>query len=140
MRGGSILLIDDSPARSRFIADALRDQGLSVIAAPTPARGVAMAGRADLDLVVLGVLTPFATGAASVQAVRHALPDHALLVVSGRSDADAKVRCQELGASDVIGWPFAIAEFLARVRIQLRRRAASGDAAPDGPAPAPTGA
>ena len=50
-----------------------------------------------------------------------ALPRQPLLIVSDRSDADAKVRCLELGASDFLARPFAAAELVARVRIQLHR-------------------
>lgn len=80
--------------------------------------------------MILALPTPFATGAAIVEAVRRALPHQPLLIVCERSDADAKVRSLELGASDFLVRPFAAAELVARVRIQLHRHA---EAAGDGP-------
>ena len=96
--------------------------------ASTLARGLELAEGTELGLVILALRTPFATGAAIVEAVRRALPRQPLLIVCERSDADAKVRCLELGASDFLARPFAAAELVARVRIQLHRHAeAAGD-------------
>ena len=44
-----------------------------------------------------------------------------MLVLSGRAELDVKLRGFELGATDYVTKPFSLDEFMARVRVQLRR-------------------
>jgi DNA-binding response OmpR family regulator len=48
-------------------------------------------------------------------------PQQRVLVLSALSDVKEKVRCFELGASDYLSKPFALAELVARVRARLRQ-------------------
>jgi DNA-binding response OmpR family regulator len=52
-------------------------------------------------------------------------PQQRVLVLSALGDVEDKVRCLDLGASDYLAKPFALAELVARVRARLRQ-AASG--------------
>jgi DNA-binding response OmpR family regulator len=53
-----------------------------------------------------------------------AIPGQRVLVLSALSDVESKVRSLELGASDYMTKPFALAELIARVRARLRESAA----------------
>jgi DNA-binding response OmpR family regulator len=48
--------------------------------------------------------------------------DAALLVLTGRDDLHARVRCLDLGADDCLLKPFSFLELMARCRALLRRR------------------
>ena len=58
------------------------------------------------------------------RALIEARPEQRVLVLSALADVDSKVRCLELGASDYVAKPFALAELVARVRARLRQPAA----------------
>jgi DNA-binding response OmpR family regulator len=129
---GSVLVIDDKPHAAGFAA-MLGAQGIAVETAPSASRGLERAKRGGVDLVILDLL---AGGAAALAAIRRTLPDQPVLVLSPRSDVDSRARFLESGASDYLARPFAPAELLARVRIQLRRPRAArrrDDAVADAP-------
>jgi DNA-binding response OmpR family regulator len=56
-----------------------------------------------------------------LERLRGARPGLPVLVLSARAELDVKLRGFELGATDYVTKPFSLDEFLARVRVQLRR-------------------
>jgi DNA-binding response OmpR family regulator len=118
MLAGSVLVIDDKPQVAGFVARILRDHGMVVETAQSAAGGLERAQRGGFDVVIFDLLTG---GNAALAAMRRALPEQPVLVLSPRSDIHSRSLCLEVGASDYLARPFAPAELLARVRIQLRR-------------------
>ena len=111
--------------------DALTAHGLDTDA--ERARELAVDG--DHDLVVLDLLMPGVSGLGVLRASMRAHPDRPVMILSATADVDAKVRCLELGATDYMTKPFAVAELVARVWAHLRSaRAPATTAAATGPA------
>jgi DNA-binding response OmpR family regulator len=75
-----------------------------------------------LDLVILDVMLPGISGFQVLRALR-AETDVPILMLSARGEEQDRVDGLELGADDYVVKPFALREFLARVRSGLRRRA-----------------
>lgn len=78
----------------------------------------------DIDLVVLDLMLPGMDGLAVLRQVR-VRSDVPVLIVSARGEEQDKVDGLEMGADDYIVKPFALREFVARVRATIRRRSIS---------------
>ena len=78
-------------------------------------------GPGRYELVVLDLLLPGLDGVTVLRRLIDERPQQRVLVLSALSDVKEKVRCLELGASDYLSKPFALAELVARVRARLRQ-------------------
>ncbi len=118
-----VLLVDDEPRIVSFVSRALSAEGFHVDSAPDGVRGLELAGSGRYELVVLDLLLPGRDGVSVLEALMQSRPEQRVLVLSALSDVESKVRCLELGTSDYLAKPFALAELLARVRARLRQPA-----------------
>ncbi|HEV8420518.1 MAG TPA: response regulator transcription factor [Actinomycetota bacterium] len=116
-----VLLVDDEPRIVSFISRALSAEGLGVDSAHDGFRALELARSHRYELVVLDLLLPGLDGISVLQGILDSRPEQRVLILSALSDVDSKVRCLELGASDYLPKPFALAELLARVRARLRQ-------------------
>lgn len=116
-----ILLIDDEAPIRRFLRVALEAEGHAVVEAGTAREGIAAAARENPVLVILDLGLPDADGLTVLKAIRDwsRMP---VLVLSVRADEAGKVQALDEGAQDYVVKPFAMKEFLARVRGLLRDR------------------
>jgi two-component system, OmpR family, response regulator len=122
-----ILVIDDEPRITSFVSRALSADGFDVETAFDGARGYALAATGRYELVILDLLLPGVDGVAVLEDLIQKRPNQRVLVLSALSDVEDKVRCLELGASDYLPKPFAVAELIARVRARLREPAPGPD-------------
>ena len=118
-----MLLIDDEPRIVSFVSGALSAAGYGVDTALDGELGLQLARNHPYALVVLDLLLPGLDGVSVLRSILEARPAQPVLVLSALSDVDSKVRCLELGATDYLCKPFALSEFLARVRARLRQYA-----------------
>jgi DNA-binding response OmpR family regulator len=116
-----VLVVDDEPRIVSFVSRALAGEGLGVDSAANGPRALEMARARQYDLVVLDLLLPGIDGVSVLRGILDHRPDQRVLVLSALSDVESKVHCLELGASDYLPKPFALAELLARVRARLRQ-------------------
>lgn len=120
-----ILLLEDEPHLGRALERALAAQGWSVVWA----QGLEAAREAFLeaepDLMVLDVRLPGDEdgGFRFAEEVRRAGYKGAILFLTARDTLADRVYGLDLGGDDYLVKPFALEEFLARVRALLRRRA-----------------
>ncbi len=121
-----ILVIDDEPCVSGFLARTLERAGYQADVAASAADGIQRARAADgtgYDLVILDLIMPDLDGRAVLTSILELRPDQAVLVLSCNSDVRTKVECLDLGARDYLTKPFSLAELIARVRAGLRETA-----------------
>ena len=123
-----ILVVEDEARILSFLARGLEAEGYTVERASDGATALRRAADGSFDLVVLDLLLPGIDGLTVLRELAQASPELPVLILSARSDLRTKLRGFELGASDYVAKPFALDELLARVRVQLRRRA--GEAPP----------
>lgn len=119
-----VLVVDDEPRIVSFVSRALSGEGFQVDGALDGTRGLELARTGSYELIVLDLLLPGRDGVSVLQDLMEARPGQRVLVLSALSDVETKVRCLELGASDYLSKPFALAELIARVRARLRQPAA----------------
>jgi DNA-binding response OmpR family regulator len=115
-----VLLVDDEQAIRTALSRALVDEGLVIDLADSGSEGLRRALTEAYDLVILDLLMPGMDGRALLGQLLRDRPWQPVMVLSCLSDVRSKVDCFELGARDYLTKPFSLAEFLARVRNQLR--------------------
>ena len=115
-----ILLIDHESRIRSFISRALEEAGYATFCASSGEEAVRLASTGEFGLVILDLVMPETDGRAVLAALRHIRPEQPVLVLSCVGDVATKVDCLDLGATDYLTKPFALAELLARVRVQLR--------------------
>jgi two-component system, OmpR family, response regulator len=119
--GGRVLVVDDEPSVASFVARALSARGFEVDVALGGERGLEAALDGDYALIVLDLRMRDVNGLVILRQVLRRRPSQRVLVLSAAADVDVKVRCLELGATDFVAKPFALAELVARVAGHVRR-------------------
>lgn len=119
----SILLVEDDPTLRTTTTYNLIREGYRVTSAADgeAAMRIVRDQLDELDLVVLDLMLPRMSGMAVLRQIRKR-SDVPVLIVSARSDEQDKIDGLEMGADDYIVKPFALREFVARVRSTMRRR------------------
>lgn len=124
--GPDLLVVEDDGAVRRSLERALSLHGFVVRAVPDGLEALREIERAEPDVIVLDVGLPGPDGLRLAERLRadgRAMP---ILMLTARSDIDARVAGLGSGADDYLTKPFALEELVARLRALLRR---SGDAA-----------
>ena len=121
-----ILVVDDDPAMVGAITALVGTEGHEVITAYDGLTAVKRFREDRPDLVLLDLAMPGPDGFTVTGRMR-AIADTPILVVSGESAEEAKVRALGIGADDYLVKPFGRAELLARIAAVMRR---AGRAAP----------
>jgi two-component system, OmpR family, KDP operon response regulator KdpE len=121
-----VLIVEDDPQIRRFLRLALESEGCTVQEAGRLDVGLA-ASRLGPDLVLLDLGLPDGDGLDFVRAFRPR-STAPVVILSARGQEQDKVAALDAGADDYLVKPFGMAELLARVRAQLRRRVAAGAA------------
>jgi two-component system KDP operon response regulator KdpE len=116
-----VVLIEDEMHISRFVQDALEEEGCQVHEAGTAARGLIEASTRKPDLILLDLGLPDGDGISLVKDFR-SWSNIPILILSARSSEQDKITALDAGADDYITKPFGVGELLARVRALLRRR------------------
>jgi two-component system KDP operon response regulator KdpE len=122
-----ILIVDDEPQITRVLRTALSTQGYSLRVAANGVEGMEAVHEWKPDLVITDVSMPRMDGVELCREIR-TVSDVPILVLSVRNHEAMKIQALDSGADDYITKPFSIQELQARVRAQLRRRAASNGA------------
>jgi DNA-binding response OmpR family regulator len=117
-----VLIVEDDRTLGTFLQKGLILEGHQVECAGDGDVAIEMATQQMPDLMVLDLGLPLRDGIEVLEIVRRVSPDTAVLVLTGRSQVNERVRCLDLGADDVVLKPFSLHELMARCRALLRRR------------------
>jgi DNA-binding response OmpR family regulator len=117
-----VLVVEDDPALGQFLKKALMLEGHDVRWVADGDAGLQEAILRPPDLMVLDLSLPLRDGIEVLEALSGRLDETAVLVLTGRSQVDERVRCLNLGADDCLLKPFSLHELSARCRAILRRR------------------
>jgi DNA-binding response OmpR family regulator len=121
-----ILVVDDESAILKTLRFNLERSGYAVITATDGRSAITLAQREQPDLVVLDIMLPVLDGVEVCKEIRKfsAVP---IIMLTAKDQEIDKVLAFELGADDYVTKPFALHEFLARVKVRLRRPVPSPD-------------
>lgn len=127
-----VLLVEDDRDLRATLRESLAVEGYKVQTAVSLADAVAQMAHAEaaagVDLVLLDLGLPDGDGEALLAAMRgkRSTP---VIVISARHGDGQKIRLLDSGADDYLVKPFSIGELLARMRVALRHRGTSLQAA-----------
>lgn len=121
-----MLVVEDDAAIAEAVRDSLAGAGHVVDWLDDGAAASAALQEHAFALVVLDLGLPGDSGLEVLQKLRDAHDGTPVLVVTAREEVDLRVRTLDLGADDYLVKPFSLAEFDARIRALLRRRANQG--------------
>lgn len=116
-----ILLIEDEIAIARMIERGLRPDGHEVFIAASGDDPVVDDVLEMVDLVLLDLHLPGASGLALLPEIRRRRSALPIIMLTAQSDLQSKVSALDGGADDYVTKPFEFAELLARIRALTRR-------------------
>lgn len=126
-----ILVVDDEKPIVDILTYNLKKEGNKVIEAFDGEQGLNLALSEQPDLVLLDVMLPKMDGFSVCRKIREKSTVPIIMLTAREEEVD-KVLGLELGADDYITKPFSVRELMARVRANLRRRAAEDERSANG--------
>ena len=119
-----ILVVEDDPAMGALVERGLTGEGHAVTVVTDGVAALVAARSQAFDAAAIDVMLPEMTGFEVCRRLREMGQDFPVILVTARDAVDDRVFGLDSGADDYLTKPFAIAELNARIRAQLRRRAA----------------
>ena len=116
-----ILLIEDDPATSKSIELMLGHANFNVYTTDLGEEGIDLAKLYDYDLILLDLVLPDINGHDVLRQLRVARIDTPILILSGETDTENKMRGFGSGADDYLTKPFYRAELIARIHAIISR-------------------
>ncbi|HVE79048.1 MAG TPA: sigma-54 dependent transcriptional regulator [Gemmatimonadaceae bacterium] len=125
----SVLIVDDEPNIRRMVGALIAAEGHDVREAPDGAAGVARAGEAEPDVVLLDLMMPGELdGIAALTRMREAVPDVPVIMMSGRAGLADAVKATRLGAVNFLEKPLTPEGVLVALASALELRQARREA------------
>jgi len=116
----SVLVVEDEPSISSFVAAYLKNAGYSVRTAGNGAEALRQVAAEKPALVVLDLMLPDIDGVEVCRRIR-SQSDLPILMLTARDEDVDKIIGLEVGADDYLTKPFNPRELVARVKSILRR-------------------
>lgn len=116
-----ILLIEDDSTTAMIVERTLKMHGMVVDTTDLGEDGLELAKLYDYDIILLDLLLPDIEGMEVLRRLRNARLVTPVLILSGLSQAENKVRGLGSGADDYLTKPFDGKELIARIQAIVRR-------------------
>jgi DNA-binding response OmpR family regulator len=116
-----ILIIEDEKTMARMLKRVVDEKGHTSDIAFTGHDGLERAQDNEYDVIVLDLMLPDTDGFQVAQTLRSGSNRVPILILTARDAVGDMVRALDLGADDYLTKPFALAEFMARLRAISRR-------------------
>lgn len=116
-----VLLIEDNPTTSRAIELMLTYANMNVFCAGDGAEGIDLGKLYDYDIILLHLGLPDMSGHEVLRQLRLARVQTPVVVVSGSTDIENKLKAFGFGADDYLTKPFHHEELVARILAIIRR-------------------
>ena len=117
-----VLIVEDDVALGLFLQKGLKLEGHEVAWVGDGEAALVYAEEHRPDLIVLDLSLPRKDGTEVLAELNGRFDETSVLVLTGRSQVEERVKCLNLGADDCLLKPFSFHELTARCRALLRRR------------------
>ena len=116
-----VLLIEDDSATAQSIELMLKSEGFNVYTTDLGEEGVDLGKIYDYDLILLDLNLPDMSGMDVLRQLRVGKINTPVMILSGTSEIDTKVKTLGGGADDYMTKPFHKDELIARIHAVVRR-------------------
>lgn len=116
-----VLLVEDDYAVSQSIETMLKKEGMIIDTTDLGEDGLEIGKLYDYDIIILDLMLPDINGYEVLKRLRSAKIKTPVLILSGLTGPDKKVKGLGFGADDYLTKPFDRAELLARIHAIVRR-------------------
>ncbi len=116
-----VLLVEDDTSTAKSIEMMLKSEGYICDSTDLGEDGLEIGKIYDYDLIVLDLMLPDIDGYEVLRRLRAAKVRTPILILSGLSEPDKKVKGLGFGADDYLTKPFDKAELIARIQAIVRR-------------------
>ena len=116
-----VLLVEDDPTTSQSLEMMLTSAGMVVDATDLGEDGLEIAKLYDYDIILLDLMLPDIDGFEVLRRLRDSRIQTPVLILSGLTEAETKVKGLGSGADDYLTKPFNREELLARIQAIVRR-------------------
>ena len=116
-----VLLIEDDTSTAKSIELMLKSEGFVVDATDLGEDGLEIGKLYDYDIIILDLMLPDIDGFEVLRRLRAARVATPVLILSGLSETDQKIKGLSTGADDYLTKPFDKRELIARIHAVVRR-------------------
>ena len=116
-----VLLIEDDPATLQSVGMMLQSENMVVDTTDLGEDGLDLAKIYDYDIVILDLMLPDMDGLDVLRRLRDARVETPVLILSGLTESENKIKGLGIGADDYLTKPFDKGELLARIQAIVRR-------------------
>jgi two-component system cell cycle response regulator CtrA len=116
-----VLLVEDDASVANSIVTMLRSEGFVVDTTDLGEDGLEIGKIYDYDIILLDLMLPDIDGYEVLHRLRAAKVDTPILILSGLSEMQHKVKGLGIGADDYLTKPFHKSELVARIQAIIRR-------------------
>jgi len=122
-----VLLVEDDSATARSIELMLQSEGFVVDMTDLGEDGLEIGKLYDYDIIVLDLMLPDMDGYEVLRRLRASRVETPILILSGLSELDHKIKGLGFGADDYLTKPFDKRELIARIHAIVRRSKGHSD-------------
>ncbi len=116
-----VLLVEDDPAMAWGIEMMLQSEGMVVDSTGLGENGLEIGKLYDYDIIILDLMLPDMNGMEVLRRLRDARVRTPVMILSGLTKSENKIKGLGSGADDYLTKPFNKAELLARIQAIVRR-------------------
>ncbi len=116
-----VLLVEDDPTTAQSVEMMLKSEGMVVDSTDLGEDGLEIGKLYDYDIIVLDLMLPDIDGLEVLRRLRDARVETPVLILSGMTKSEHKVKGLGTGADDYLTKPFDKKELLARIHAIVRR-------------------
>jgi len=116
-----VLLVEDDPSMARSIEMMLESEGYVIDVTEFGEDGLEIGKIYDHDLIILDLMLPDIDGYEVLRRLRDSRVETPILILSGLTEMDHKIKGLGFGADDYLTKPFDRRELLARIQAVIRR-------------------
>ena len=116
-----VLLVEDDPAMAQSLELMLKSASMVVDKTDLGEDGLEIGKLYDYDIIILDLMLPDMDGMEVLRRLRDARVETPVLILSGQTESEMKVKGLGTGADDYLTKPFDTAELMARIQAIVRR-------------------
>lgn len=116
-----VLIIEDNHSTAQTVELALAKEGIICDRSDLGEDGIEISKLYAYDLIILDIMLPDINGYEVLKRIREIKTEVPILILSGLSDSEQKIKGLGFGADDYLTKPFHVGELVARVKAVIRR-------------------